>query len=64
MAGLITKIFVWLITVVISAFLFPNVDYATIYQPIIVRLVLAVAALMMEVMMLKTDLLDECNRGF
>lgn len=53
MAGLITKIFVCPITVVISAFLFTNVDYAAIYQPIIVGLVLAVAAHMMEVMILR-----------
>lgn len=53
MAGFIIKLFMCPIIVIVSAYLFPNVDYPAIYQPIIVGLVLAVIAHMMELMLLK-----------
>ncbi|WP_156288908.1 DUF2512 family protein [Oceanobacillus salinisoli] len=55
MTGLIIKIFVCPITVFIASFLFPNVTYANLWQPIIVGLILAVAAHMMEIFLLKAD---------
>ncbi|MGY4689122.1 DUF2512 family protein [Salibacterium sp. K-3] len=53
MTGLIIKIFVCPITVVISSFIFPNVNYENLWQPIIVGLILAVSAHVMEVFILK-----------
>ncbi|QGH33985.1 hypothetical protein GI584_08095 [Gracilibacillus salitolerans] len=55
MMGLIIKLIVCPITVIIASLIFPNVEYANLWQPIIVGLVLAVLAQMMEVMMLKED---------
>jgi uncharacterized membrane protein YeaQ/YmgE (transglycosylase-associated protein family) len=53
MVGFIVKIFVCPITVMIASLIFPNVYYANVVQPIIVGLVLAVSAHMMEVLILK-----------
>jgi hypothetical protein len=53
MNSLLIKIFVCPITVIISAWLFPNVQYAAYSQAIIVGLVLAAAGVMMEYMFLK-----------
>ncbi|MGJ9384033.1 DUF2512 family protein [Salipaludibacillus sp. CF4.18] len=53
MIGLIIKIFVCPITVMIAWLIFPNVEYSTIYQPIIVGLILAFSAHVMEVFILK-----------
>jgi hypothetical protein len=51
--GLIVKLFVCPITVMIAWLVFPNVQYSAIYQPIIVGLILAFAAHMMEVFILR-----------
>ncbi|WP_100405547.1 DUF2512 family protein [Bacillus solitudinis] len=53
MIGLIVKIFVCPITVMIASLIFANVYYANLIQAITVGLVLAVAAHMMEVLILK-----------
>ncbi|WP_078548419.1 DUF2512 family protein [Litchfieldia alkalitelluris] len=53
MLGLIVKIFVCPITVLISSLIFPNVYYPNILQPIIVGVILAISAHMMEVVILK-----------
>ncbi|WP_199622686.1 DUF2512 family protein [Paenibacillus alkalitolerans] len=53
MAGLFVKLIVCPLTVILASYLFPNVNYTALYQPIIVGLVLAVAAHMMEVFLLK-----------
>lgn len=53
MTGFIVKIFMCPIIVIISAYLFANVNYPAIYQPIIVGLVLAVVGHMMELMLLR-----------
>ncbi|MGO4889601.1 DUF2512 family protein [Anaerobacillus sp. MEB173] len=53
MLGLIVKIFVCPITVMIAWLIFPNVEYSALYQPIIVGLILAIAAHMMEVVILR-----------
>ncbi|SDI38651.1 DUF2512 family protein [Alteribacillus bidgolensis] len=53
MLGLIVKLFVCPITVAIAAFIFPNVNYANLWQPIVVGLILAVSAHMMELFILK-----------
>ncbi|WP_174732197.1 hypothetical protein [Mesobacillus harenae] len=53
MAGLLVKILVCPITVIIASFLFPNVFYSNLLQPIIVGLVLAFSAHMMEIFILK-----------
>ncbi len=53
MMGFIVKLFVCPLTVFFSDLIFPNVDYTAFYQPIIVGLILAVSAHMMEVLLLK-----------
>lgn len=53
MLGLIVKLFVCPITVTIATFIFPNVNYANLWQPIVVGLVLAVSAHMMELFILQ-----------
>jgi hypothetical protein len=52
MTGLIIKLIVCPITVIFASYIFPNVGY-TYWQPIIVGLILAVAAHMMEVFLIK-----------
>lgn len=49
------KLIICPLTVYISDILFKGVFYSTIYQPIVVGLILAVSAHMMEVLMLKRD---------
>jgi uncharacterized membrane protein YeaQ/YmgE (transglycosylase-associated protein family) len=53
MTGLIIKLIVCPITVILASYIFPNVEYANLWQPIIVGLILAVSAHMMEVFLLK-----------
>jgi hypothetical protein len=52
MLGLILKLIVCPLTVLFASMIFPNVNYTALYQPIIVGLVLAVSAHMMEVLLL------------
>ncbi|WP_026701485.1 DUF2512 family protein [Salibacterium aidingense] len=53
MIGLIIKIFICPITVLISSFIFPNVNFENLWQPIIVGLILAVCAHVLEIFILK-----------
>lgn len=53
MSSLLMKIIMCPVAVIIASFLFPNVDYLNIWQPIIVGLILAVAGVLMEYMILK-----------
>lgn len=53
MSGFIIKLFVCPLTIFFAELVFPNVNYTAFYQPIIVGLVLAVSAHMMEVLLLK-----------
>ncbi|RBW69648.1 DUF2512 family protein [Bacillus taeanensis] len=53
MTGLLIKLVVCPITVIFASYLFPTMSYDTIYQPIIVGLVLAFASHMMELFLLK-----------
>lgn len=53
MAGLLVKLIVCPLTVMLAAYIFPNVNYTALYQPIIVGLILALSAHMMEVFLLK-----------
>lgn len=53
MVGFIAKIFICPTIVVLASFILPNVNYATIFQPIMIGLVLALAAHIMEVLILK-----------
>lgn len=53
MSSLLMKIIMCPLVVIIADFLFPNVDYANIWQPIIVGLVLAAAGVIMEYMILQ-----------
>lgn len=53
MTGLLIKLVVCPVGVLLASVVLPNVDYASVWQPIIVGLVLAVAAHMMEVLLLK-----------
>jgi hypothetical protein len=53
MISLLIKIFVCPIGVIVSDWLFPNVDFAAYYQAILVGLVLAAAGTTMEYMFLK-----------
>lgn len=53
MAGLLVKLIVSPIVLLLSAFLFRDVYYPSLYQPIFVGLVLAVAGHLMEVYLLK-----------
>jgi hypothetical protein len=55
MAGFITKLIICPLTVIVSAYIFPNVEYAYLYQPVIVGLILAVAAHMMELFLLREE---------
>lgn len=53
MAGLLVKLIVCPLTVIFAAYIFLNVNYTVLYQPIIVGLILALSAHMMEVFLLK-----------
>lgn len=53
MIGLIIKLIVCPLVVLLSMAIFPNVNYTSIWHPIIVGLILALGAHMMEVFMLK-----------
>lgn len=47
------KIIMCPLAVILASYLFPNVNYAALYQPIIVGLVLALAGTMMEYLFLR-----------
>lgn len=53
MTGLIMKIFMSPLTLLISDYLFDQVNYGNLYQPIIVGLILALLAHLMELMLLR-----------
>jgi hypothetical protein len=53
MLGLIIKLVICPFTVWFASIIFPNVNYTALYQPIIVGLILAVSAHMMEILLLK-----------
>ncbi|MFC2947741.1 DUF2512 family protein [Virgibacillus sediminis] len=53
MTGLIMKLIICPITVTLASFIFPNVAYAALWQPVLVGLILAVAAHVMEMFLLK-----------
>lgn len=53
MAGLIVKLFLCPLTVFFAELVFPKVNYTAFYQPVIVGLVLAESAHMMQVFLLK-----------
>jgi uncharacterized membrane protein len=47
------KLVICPLTVIASSYLFPNVNYASLYQPIILGFILAVAGVMMEYLFLR-----------
>ncbi|WP_240377130.1 DUF2512 family protein [Bacillus piscicola] len=53
MVGLFVKLIVCPLTVIIAWLIFPNVSYTELYQPIIVGFILAAAAHMMEIFLLR-----------
>ncbi|MUK87314.1 DUF2512 family protein [Ornithinibacillus sp. L9] len=55
MVGLFVKLLVCPITVIIASLIFPNVNFAYWYQPIILGIILAVVGHLMEVLMLRED---------
>ncbi|MFZ5986053.1 MAG: DUF2512 family protein [Bacillota bacterium] len=61
MTGLLMKLVICPVTLLISDVLFNGVNYYNIYQPIIVGIVLAVAAHMMELLLLRKGTLRMSN---
>jgi uncharacterized membrane protein YeaQ/YmgE (transglycosylase-associated protein family) len=55
MSGLFVKIIVCPLVVAVASYLLPNVNYASFYQPILVGLILAFAAHMMEIFLLRKE---------
>jgi uncharacterized membrane protein YvlD (DUF360 family) len=55
MTGLFVKIIMCPLVVALASYLLPNVNYASFYQPILVGLILAFAAHMMEVFLLRKE---------
>ncbi|WP_099158310.1 DUF2512 family protein [Virgibacillus ndiopensis] len=55
MTGLIVKLIISPIAIILASWIFPNVDFAYWYQPIIIGVVLAVIGYFMEVAMLRED---------
>ncbi|UOE96098.1 MULTISPECIES: DUF2512 family protein [Bacillaceae] len=53
MLGLVVKLFVFPTFVILSSFIFPQVYYANLFQPIVVGLLLAVSAHIIELFILK-----------
>ena len=53
MTSLLLKLITVPLAVVVSSWIFPNVDYGAVYQPIVVGLLLAVIGLLMEYMLLQ-----------
>ncbi|WLD94646.1 DUF2512 family protein [Alkalihalobacillus sp. AL-G] len=53
MTSLLMKIIACPVAVIIAMFLFPGVDYESMWQPIIVGLILAVAGVFMEYLILR-----------
>lgn len=57
MSSLWIKIIGCPLTLMIAAWILPNVQYGAYYQPIVVGLILAVAGVLMEYMLLREDTL-------
>ncbi|MGY0691728.1 DUF2512 family protein [Virgibacillus sp. FSP13] len=55
MSGFIVKLIVCPIGIILASWIFPNVNFAYWYQPIIIGVVLAVIGYFMEVVMLKEN---------
>ncbi len=55
MTGLIIKLIVCPITIIVASYIFPNVEYTYLWQPIAVGLIVAIAAHMMEVFLLREN---------
>lgn len=55
MTGLIVKLIVCPIGIILASWIFPNVNFAYWYQPIILGIVLAFVGYFMEVLMLRED---------
>jgi hypothetical protein len=53
LASFLMKLVICPAAVIIASYLLPNLNYSTLYQPIIVGLVLAAAGVMMEYLFLK-----------
>jgi hypothetical protein len=53
LTSLLMKIFICPLGVILSAYLFPNVNFPAFYQPILLGLILAGVGVMMEYLMLK-----------
>jgi hypothetical protein len=53
LTSLLMKLVICPLTVIVSAYLLPNVNYANLFQPIILGVILAVAGVMMEYLFLK-----------
>ena len=53
MTSLLLKLITVPLAVVVSSWIFPDVDFGAVYQPIIVGLLLAVVGLLMEYMLLR-----------
>lgn len=53
MTSLLMKVIICPLALIVSAWILPNVQYAAIYQPIIVGLILAAVGTAMEYMLLK-----------
>ncbi|GGB33071.1 DUF2512 family protein [Virgibacillus dakarensis] len=55
MSGFIVKLIVCPVGIILASWIFPNVDFAYWYQPIIIGVVLAVIGYFMEVWMLREN---------
>src|SRR5690606_10232318 len=53
MTNVLLKVIMCPLAVMISGWIFPNIEFANVYQPIIVGLVIAGAGLLMEFLLLK-----------
>lgn len=53
MTGLIIKLIVCPITVIFASYIFPNVEFLNLWQPIVIGLILAGVAHMMEVLLFR-----------
>lgn len=55
MSGFIVKLIVCPVGIILASWIFPNVDFALWYQPIVIGVVLAVIGHFMEVFMLREN---------
>ncbi|SES79427.1 Protein of unknown function [Oceanobacillus limi] len=55
MAGLLVKLLVCPIGIIIASWIFPNVNYAYWYQPIVLGVILAFIGYFMEILILRED---------